>query len=89
MSVSSLIHQKKLHKAELLCRQYLKREPHHPEAMRLLAELGSEFNILDDAEFLLQKCLEFKPDYLRARLDYVSVLHRRQKFSDASGQAVD
>lgn len=87
VSVSSLIHQKKLHKAELLCRQYLKREPHHPEAMRLLAELGSEFNILDDAEFLLQKCLEFKPDYLRARLDYVSVLHRRQKFSDALAQS--
>lgn len=83
VSVSSLIHQKKLHKAEVLCRQFLKREPHHPEAMRLLAELGSEFNILDDAEFLLQKCLEFKPDYLRARLDYVAVLHRRQKFSEA------
>ena len=87
VSVSSLIHQKKLHKAEVLCRQYLKRKPRHPEAMRLLAELGSEFNILDDAEFLLEKCLEFKPDYLRARLDYVSVLHRRQKFSEALTQS--
>jgi tetratricopeptide (TPR) repeat protein len=87
VSASSLIHQKKLHKAEVLCRQYLKREPHHPEAMRLLAELGSEFNILDDAEFLLEKCLEFRPDFLRARLDYVSVLHRRQKFSEALTQS--
>lgn len=87
VSVSSLIFQKKLHKAEVLCRQFLTREPHHPEAMRLLAELGSEFNILDDAEFLLQKCLEFKPDYLRARLDYVAVLHRRQKFSEALTQS--
>ena len=87
VSVSSLIYQKKLHKAEVLCRQFLKREPHHPEAMRLLAELGAEFSILDDAEFLLEKCLEFKPNYLRARLDYVTVLHRRQKFSAALDQS--
>lgn len=87
VSVSSLIHQNKLHKAEVLCRQFLKRDPHHPEAMRLLAQLGSKFKILDDAEFLLEKCLEFKPDYLQARLDYVEVLHRRQKYHEALEQA--
>ncbi len=87
VSVSSLIHQNKLHKAETLCRQFLKRVPHHPEAMRLLAELGTKFKILDDAEFLLEKCLEFKPNYLRARVDYVEVLQRRQKFDKALAQA--
>ena len=81
------MHQNKLHKAETLCRQFLKRQPHHPEAMRLLAELGVKFHILDDAEFLLEKCLEFKPDFLHARLDYVSVLHRRQKFPQALEQS--
>lgn len=87
VSVASLIHQKKLHRAEQLCRNFLKSNPHHPEAMRLLAELGSKFQVFDDAEFLLASCLEFYPNYSRARLDYVSVLHKRQKFHKALEQA--
>jgi len=87
VSVASYMHQGLLHKAEALCRQFLKRVPHHPEAMRLLAQLGSKFQILDDAEFLLESCVEFHPDFLHARLDYVEVLHRRQKFDKALEQA--
>jgi len=87
VSVSSLIYQKQLHRAEWLCRHFLKDNPHQPEAMRLLAELGTKFQILDDAEFLLASCLEFEPKYKRARLDYVHVLHKRQKFNKALEQA--
>jgi len=87
VSVSSLIYQKHLHRAEWLCRHFLKSNPHHPEAMRLLAELGSKFQIFDDAEFLLASCLELEPNYQRARLDYVNVLHKRQKFHKALEQA--
>ncbi|MEH6597333.1 MAG: sulfotransferase [Colwellia polaris] len=87
VSVSSLIHQKQLHRAEWLCRHFLKENPHQPEAMRLLAELGTKFQILDDAEFLLASCLEFEPNFKRARLDYVHVLHKRQKFHKALEQA--
>ena len=87
VSVSSFIHQNKLRKAETLCRQYLKKHPHHPEAMRLLAKLGVKFQILDDAEFLLQQCLELHPNHLHARLDYTEVLQRRQKFPQALEQA--
>ena len=87
VSVSSLIHQKQFHRAERLCRHFLKDHPHHPEAMRLLAELGNKFQILDDAEFLLASCLEFEPNYKRARLDYVHVLHKRQKYNKALLQA--
>jgi tetratricopeptide (TPR) repeat protein len=87
VSVSSLIYQKQLHRAEWLCRHFLKDNPHQPEAMRLLAELGTKFQILDDAEFLLASCLEFEPNYKRARLDYVHVLHKRQKFQKALEQA--
>lgn len=87
VSVSSLIYQKQLHRAEWLCRHFLKENPHQPEAMRLLAELGTKFQILDDAEFLLASCLEFEPNYKRARLDYVHVLHKRQKFNKALEQA--
>jgi tetratricopeptide (TPR) repeat protein len=87
VSVSSLIYQKQLHRAERLCRHFLKDHPHQPEAMRLLAELGNKFQILDDAEFLLASCLEFEPNYKRARLDYVHVLHKRQKYNKALAQA--
>lgn len=87
VSVSSLIYQKQFHRAERLCRHFLKDNPHQPEAMRLLAELGTKFQILDDAEFLLASCLEFEPNYKRARLDYVHVLHKRQKFNKALEQA--
>jgi len=87
VSVSSLIYQKQLHRAERLCRHFLKDHPHQPEAMRLLAELGNKFQILDDAEFLLASCLEFEPNYKRARLDYVHVLHKRQKYNKALVQA--
>lgn len=87
VSVSSLIYQKKLHRAEKLCRHFLKDNPHQPEAMRLLAEVASKFQILDDAEFLLASCLQFDPTYKRARLDYVHVLQKRQKFHKALEQA--
>ncbi|MFT5137126.1 MAG: tetratricopeptide (TPR) repeat protein [Arenicella sp.] len=86
-TVCSLIHEEKLFIAEQICRQYLKENPHHAEAMRLLAEIGGKLQILDDAEFLLESCVEFYPDYQRARLDYVQVLHRRQKFGQALRQA--
>ncbi len=87
VSVTSFIHQKKLLKAEALCRQFVQRQPKHPEAMRLLAEIGRRFYVLDDAEVLLQKCLEIAPQHHQARLDYIDVLQRRQKFSQALKQA--
>ncbi len=82
-SVTSYLHQNQLLKAEALCRQFVKKHPRHPEAMRLLAKLGVKFNVLDDAEFLLENCIEFHPDFLPAQVDYVEVLHRKQKFHQA------
>lgn len=87
VSVSSLIHEGDLYKAERLCRQFLIKRPHHIEAMRLLADIGTKLNIYDDAEFLLESCLEFSPDYRIARFDYVNVLLKRQKFNEALTQA--
>ena len=87
VSVTSLIQEGKLFQAETLCRQFLRAHPHHIEAMRLLARLGMKLLIYDDAEFLLESCVEFAPDYWLARSDYVEVLHRRQKFRQALAQA--
>lgn len=87
VTVHSLIHENRLYQAERICRGFLQSRPHHPEAMRLLAELGIKFQILDDAEFLLESCVEFEPNFQRARLDYVEVLQKRQKFDRAVEQA--
>jgi len=87
LTASSLIHEDRLFLAEQLCRQYLRQDKKHPEGMRLLAEIGSKLQILDDAEFLLESCVEFHPSFHRARLEYVQVLHKRQKFQQALSQA--
>jgi len=87
LTVTSLMQEQKLLKAEKLCREFLAKSPHHIEAMRLLAMLGMELLVYDDAEFLLESCVELEPDYWLARLDYVKVLHRRQKFDKALEQA--
>ncbi len=87
VSVTSFLHEGKLFKAEQLCRAFLQKTPHHVEAMRLLAEIGMRLHVLDDAEFLLESCVTFAPDNLHARLDYVTVLNRRQKYEKALEEA--
>ncbi|MEM7281852.1 MAG: sulfotransferase [Pseudomonadota bacterium] len=87
VSVSALIHDKELYKAERLCRHFLRNNRHHVEAMRLLAEIGVKLEMLDDAEFLLESCVEFEPEYNRARFEYADVLLRRHKFQKALEQA--
>lgn len=83
VTVTSQLHEGKIYKAEKICRHYLQNHPHHPEAMRLLAAIGMELHVYDDAEFLLESVLELKPDFDLARMDYVKVLDRRQKFAQA------
>jgi len=87
VAVTSMMHEGKLYKAEKLCRHFLQQTPHHLEAMRLLAQIGSRLNIYDDAEFLLESALEMEPDFDLARMDYVKVLHQRQKFERAFAEA--
>jgi tetratricopeptide (TPR) repeat protein len=83
VTVTSQLHEGKIYKAEKICRHFLQNNPHHPEAMRLLAAIGMELHIYDDAEFLLESVIELQPDFDLARMDYVKVLHQRQKFADA------
>ncbi len=88
-AVTSLMHEKRLFKAEHLCRQFLKKKPSDVEGMRLLAAIGIELNVLDDAEFLLESALEFEPNFDLGRLDYIKVLHKRQKYQKAFDQATE
>ena len=88
VSVSSLINEDNVVKAEEICRFFLKTQPKHTEAMRLLAAIGVKHKVLDDAEFLLESCLHFDPEFHQARLDYVNVLHKRQRYEKALEQAL-
>jgi len=66
--------------AENMVRAYLLKHGNHVEGMRLLARIGIERKVLDDAEVLLEAVLELAPGYRAARYDYARVLLERHKY---------
>ena len=66
--------------AENMVRAYLLKHGNHVEGMRLLARIGMERNVWDDAEILLEAVLTLAPDYHAARYDYARVLLERHKY---------
>ena len=76
---SSMFADGETHAAEQIIRDYLKTDPRNVEAMRLLARIGMELDVLDDAEFLLESVLTFAPAYHLARHEYVRVLLKRHR----------
>ena len=69
--------------AEMLIRRFLLEAGDHPEAMRLLAQIGHKRNVLDDAETLYAGVLAMVPDHHEARHEYVHVLIARHQFPQA------
>lgn len=82
-TVISLTHEGKLSRADRICREYLRDHPHDIEAMRLLANIGRDLNIYEDAEFLLESALLFDPDNPKIKYDYINILTKRQKYGEA------
>jgi tetratricopeptide (TPR) repeat protein len=72
--------------AESIIRAFLLKHGNHIEGMRLLARIGYERDVLDDAELLLEAVLKLAPDYRAARADYARVLLKRQKHLAARAQ---
>lgn len=87
IAVVDLISMGKLLRAEELCRAFLKKVPHHIEAMRLLADVGIRLGILEDAELLLHSASLLAPDNIRVHIDYIQVLRKRQQHLVAQEQA--
>ncbi len=87
VAVTNMIHEQRMLKAEELCRFFLQKNPHHIEAMRLLADIGQRFGVFHEADFLLESAIEFDPDNIQLRLDYIQILRKRQKFAAALDQA--
>ena len=87
IAVMDLVSQGKLIRAEDLCRQFLQKAPKSIEGMRLLADIGVKLGVLDDAEFLLESAVMFAPKHVQARIDYIEVLRKRQRFESALEEA--
>ena len=73
----------KLQDAERLCKYFLRDNKTHAEGMRLLAEILTRKNILDEAQFILETLHELEPDNLPAAIQLFHVVMRRQRFHSA------
>ncbi len=73
--------------SEQVIRGFLQTHGDHIEAMRLLAQIGMKFDVLDDAEILLEHVLILAGDYHLARYDYVQVLLQRHRNAKALEEA--
>jgi tetratricopeptide (TPR) repeat protein len=80
VKAGSLFSDGDLSAAENILRPYLLKSGDDVEALRLLARIEHQWEVLDDAESLLEAALKLAPNYLAARLDYVRVLLDRQKY---------
>ena len=73
----------KLQDAERLCKYFLREHKTHAEGMRLLAEVLTRKNILDEAQFILETLHELEPEHLPAAIQLFHVVMRRQRFHSA------
>lgn len=86
LAVTEFLNEDKLLKAEQICRHFLQNNKQHIDGMCLLAQIGIEMKIYDDAEFLLSTALELKPDHIHARSQYLNLLIRLGKYKAAETQ---
>ena len=87
VTATALFSDGELAEAEQVIRAFLIQHGHHVEAMRLLARIGIEQDVLDDAQLLLEAVLDLAPDYHAARSDYAQVLIKRHMYPQAQEQA--
>ena len=86
LAVTELMHEGKLLKAEQICRHFFQNNKRHVDGMCMLAEIGIELKIYDDAEFLLASALELDPNHIHARSLYLNLLIRLGKYKVAAQQ---
>src|SRR5262249_34421962 len=86
MTATNLYCDGELAAAEKVIRAFLVEHGDHIEAMRLLARIGMDLEVHDDAELLLAAVLERTPDYAAARHDYARVLMARHKYREAPAE---
>jgi tetratricopeptide (TPR) repeat protein len=72
--------------AERVVRHFLLTHGNHVEGMRLLAKIGMQLDVVDDAEYLLESVLMIAPAYDAARYEYALALLQRHKHVQAREQ---
>lgn len=87
LGAMDLMYEGKLYQAEQVCRQFLQTNKHQPDAMCLLAEIGLKLKVFDDAEFLLESCINLYPENQQAKALYINLLNRLGKFKQAAKEA--
>ena len=68
LGVISCLSENRLADAERQCKHFLRSNQTHVEGMRLLAEVATRNRTFDEAEFLLESCVEFHPSHRDARI---------------------
>ena len=86
LTAFSMFSDGEIHDAEQLVRRYLLTHGDHVEGMRLLAKIGMELDVTDDAELLLESALKIAPGHRVARYEYALVLLKRHKHVQARVQ---
>ena len=83
LQASFLLNEGEVLAADELTRRFLQQQGAHAEGMRLLAQICTKANVMDDAELLLEHVLEQQPDNAAARFEYASVLAQRRHYLPA------
>jgi tetratricopeptide (TPR) repeat protein len=83
VTAAALFADRDLEAAENLVRAYLIKHGDQVEAMRLLAGIGIERKVFDDAEILLAAVLDMEPGNRLARREYAGVLVELNRHRDA------
>jgi tetratricopeptide (TPR) repeat protein len=80
------LHDNNIPEAEALLRPHLKQHPTDVAAIRMFAEVAARLERYQDAQNLLERCLELAPGFAAARRNYATVLHRQYKDEQALQQ---
>jgi tetratricopeptide (TPR) repeat protein len=79
MSAAAALHANDIPEAERRLRGQLKQSPTDVVAIRMLAEVAMRLDRAEDAERLLERCLDLAPGFREARYNYALALHRLNK----------
>jgi len=79
IAAGAALHAGRIPEAEARLRQHLRQIPTDVAAIRMLAELAVRVDRAEDAQLLLERCLELAPGFREARHHYAIVLNRVNK----------
>ena len=78
-SVTNLIYEGELARAEQLCKRFLQNNKTHIEGMRLLAMIAKRVGAHEDANLLYETALDIAPGNIILRMDYIEFLRATHK----------